>query len=283
MGWLDGTVALVTGGGSGLGRAVVDRFVAEGARVGVLEVNPAKSEQLEVDFGDSVVVTTGSATEWSDNTRAVARTVEAFGGLDTFIGNAAVWDYGTSLEAMPADALPAAFDQLFGLNVKGYLLGAKAALGPLRAVRGNIIFTLSNAAFYPGGGGPLYTAAKHAGVGLVRQLAYELAPEIRVNAVAPGGMSTDLRGPSALGLSDTAFSTMPVDSLVARLGPLERPIAPADYTGTYVLLASAANSSSTTGSVHNCDGGWGARGRKADAALFEELLSGASGPGDGAG
>jgi NAD(P)-dependent dehydrogenase (short-subunit alcohol dehydrogenase family) len=270
---LEGDVAMLTGGGSGLGRALVERFVAEGARVGVLEVNAAKAKELEADFGDSVAVTTGSATEWADNTRAVARTVEAFGRLDTFIGNAAVWDFGTSLEALPAEALPAAFEQLFGLNVLGYLLGAKAAIEPLRRARGSIIFTLSNAAFYPGGGGPLYTAAKHAGVGLVRQLAYELAPEIRVNAVAPGGMRTDLRGPAALGLSELSFGTLPVDDLVSRLGPLERPISPADYTGTYVLLASARNSPSTTGSVHNCDGGLGVRGRKADAALMADLLS----------
>lgn len=276
MGWLDGNVALVTGGGSGLGRALVERFVAEGAEVGVLEINPAKAKELEQDFGDSVVVTTGSATDWADNARAVSDTVGAFGRLDTFVGNAAVWDYGASLEALPPEALPSAFEQLFGLNVLGYLLGAKAAIGPLRESRGSIIFTLSNAAFYPGGGGPLYTAAKHAGVGLVRQLAYELAPDIRVNAVAPGGMSTDLRGPAALGLADTSFSTMPVDALITNLLPLERALTPADYTGTYVLLASSANSSSTTGSVHNCDGGFGVRGRKADAALMEEMLGGGS-------
>lgn len=272
MGWLDDQVALITGGGSGLGRALVERFVAEGARVGVLEVDPAKSKQLVADFGDAVAVTTGNATEWVDNSRAVDETVQAFGRLDTFVGNAALWDYGTSLETLPAEALPEAFQQLFGLNVLGYLLGAKAAVESLRAARGSIIFTLSNAAFYPGGGGPLYTAAKHAGVGLVRQLAYELAPDIRVNAVAPGGMRTDLRGPAALGLAETSFSTMPVDTLVERLGPLERAISPADYTGTYVLLASSANSASTTGSVHNCDGGLGVRGRKADAALFEDLM-----------
>lgn len=66
-------------------------------------------------------------------------------------------------------------------------------------------FTLSNAAWYPGGGGPLYTASKHAATGLIRQLAYELAPKVRVNGVGPCGMATDLRGPQALGQSDTSI------------------------------------------------------------------------------
>jgi NAD(P)-dependent dehydrogenase (short-subunit alcohol dehydrogenase family) len=272
MGWLDGQVALVTGGGSGLGRALVERFVAEGARVGVLELNSDKAKQLAAVLGDSGVVTEGSATSWADNRRAVAETVAGFGRLDTFVGNAGLWDFGTSLEALPAEALPGAFSQLFELNVLGYLLGAKASIEQLRRTNGSMIFTGSNAGFYPGGGGPLYTASKHAVTGLVKQLAYELAPEIRVNGVAPGGMPTDLRGPAALGLADTAFGSMPVDQLMTRMAPLERPISAADYAGTYVLLASRENSATTTGSVHNCDGGLGVRGRKADAALMQDLF-----------
>lgn len=272
MSWLNGQVALVTGGGSGLGRALVERFVDEGARVGVLELNPVKAGELADALGGSVAVTQGSATSWEDNTRAVRDTLDAFGRLDTFVGNAGLWDFGTSLEALPADALPGAFAQLFELNVLGYLLGAKATIGPLRETRGSIILTVSNAGFYPGGGGPLYTASKHAVMGLVKQLAYELAPEIRVNGVAPGGMPTDLRGPAALGLADTSFGSMPVDQLISRMGPLEKPISAADYCGTYVLLASRENGGSTTGSVHNCDGGLGVRGRKSDAALMQDLF-----------
>lgn len=272
MGWLDGQVVLVTGGGSGLGWALVQRFVAEGARVGVLELDPAKVRGLTDAFGEAVSVTEGSAVSWADNTRAVADALAAFGRLDTFVGNAGLWDFGTSLEALPGAALPDAFSQLFELNVLGYLLGAKAAIEPLRESGGSIIFTVSNAGFYPGGGGPLYTASKHAVMGLVKQLAYELAPEIRVNGVAPGGMPTDLRGPAALGLSGTSFGDMPVDRLITELGPLEKPISAADYAGTYVLLASRDNSASTTGSVHNCDGGIGVRGRKADAALMQGLF-----------
>lgn len=275
MGWMTDDVALVTGGGSGLGRALVGRFVDEGARVGVLELDPAKAAALSRSLGDAVVVTEGDATSWDDNRRAVERTVATFGRLDTLVGNAGLWDYGTPLEALPGEALPAAFSELFSLNVLGYLLAVRAALEPLRASRGSVILTVSNAGFWPGGGGPLYTASKHAVVGLVKQLAYELAPEVRVNGVAPGGMPTDLRGPRALGLADTSFGTaLPVDAMMERLSPLGRPMSPDDYTGTYVLLASRSNSPTTTGSVHNCDGGMGVAGRRAAEAALGDLAAG---------
>lgn len=272
MGWLADTVALVTGAGSGLGRAVVERYLAEGARCGVLEIDEAKADRLRQDFGDAVAVTVGDATSLADNQRSVASTVAAFGGLDVFVGNAGVWDYATPLDRLPGEAIDAAFDEVFHLNVKGYLLGAKAAVDELRRSRGSIIFTVSNAGFWPGGGGPLYVASKHAVMGLVKQLAYELAPEVRVNGVAPGGMATDLRGPRSLGLAERSYASAPVDRIVARLSPLQRPMEAADYTGHYVLLASRADSRTVTGSVHNCDGGMGVRGRRDEEAATAAVL-----------
>ncbi|HMD66609.1 MAG TPA: SDR family NAD(P)-dependent oxidoreductase, partial [Stellaceae bacterium] len=82
MGWLDGQVALVTGGGSGIGRAVVARFVEEGARVGVLDRVPARAEQLQSEFGNAVIALTGDVAQLADNKRAVADTVRAFDRLD---------------------------------------------------------------------------------------------------------------------------------------------------------------------------------------------------------
>lgn len=274
MGWLDGEVVLVTGGGSGLGRAIVERFVAEGAKVGVLELSEVKATALRDDFRDAVAVSVGDATSLADNQRAVADTVKAFGRLDCFVGNAGVWDYNTPLAGLADDAVDAAFDEVFGLNVKAYLLGAKAALAALQATSGSIIYTVSNAGFWPGGGGPLYVASKHAVMGLVKQLAYELAPTVRVNGVAPGGMASDLRGPKALGMDGLSWGAMPVDRIIERLSPLGRPIAAEDYTGHYVLLASRANSRTVTGSVHNCDGGIGVRGRDDQAAASAAAFSG---------
>src|SRR3954453_12512671 len=88
MGWLDGQVALVTGGGSGIGRAVVARFLEEGARVGVMERVATRAEGLRAHFGDPVVGTAGDVARLEDNRRAVAEPVRAFGRVDVFVGNA---------------------------------------------------------------------------------------------------------------------------------------------------------------------------------------------------
>src|SRR5262245_45329818 len=197
MGWLDGRVALVTGGGSGIGRAVVERFLAEGARVGVLERVAARAEQLQAAFGTGVVAVQGDVTRIADNQHAVDATVRAFGQLDIFVGNAGVFDRFITIADLPGEQISAAFDELFGVNVKGARLGAKAALPGRRQTEGCMISTASVAGFCPGGGAPLYMASKHAMVALIRQLACELAPTIRVNGVAPGGTRTDLRGLAA--------------------------------------------------------------------------------------
>ena len=259
MTWLRDQVALVSGGGSGLGRAIVERFVEEGAHVGVLEFSAEKVAALRADFGDSVAVFHGDATALSDNQGAVDMTVAAFGRLDVFVGNAAMWDFGRSLADLPADAIDEAFAEVFGLNVRGYLLGAKAALAALRQSEGSMIFSLSNAAFWPGGGGPLYVASKHAVTGLVKQLAYELAPTVRVNGVAPGGMVSDLRGPVSLGLSETPLSSLVSADALRGFNALAVAPSPRDYTGHYVLLASRENNRTVTGTVHNCDAGVGVR------------------------
>jgi len=258
MGWMDGKVALITGGASGLGRAIVERFLSEGARVAILDRSRERSEQLASQLGIAAIV--GDVTNLADNRRAVTDTVAKFGRLDCFVGNAGIWDFNMPLAELPDNRIGEAFDELFGVNVKGYLLGAKAAYRELAKTRGCIIYTVSNAGFYPCGGGPLYTASKHAVVGLIRQLAYELAPKIRVNGVAPGAIPTDLRGPGSLAMAQRSIAELPMKEMVERGLPLGKFPAPSDYTGSYVLLASPENSSTATGGVIICEGGIGIRG-----------------------
>lgn len=247
---LEGASVLVTGGATGLGRALVDRFVAEGAVVTVLDRSVAGLEQVAVAHGSMVTTVHGDVTSGKDNESAVDAAIKAFGSIDVFVGNAGLWDFGRALADMTVGDVEHGFDELFNVNVKGYLLGARASLEELRRSRGSMIFTLSNASFFPMGGGPLYTASKHAGVGLVRQLAYELAPEIRVNAVAPGGMATDLRGPASLGLQDQSISeAMPIRDYLQKYSALEIAPEPTDYVAAYMLLASRRDSRTTTGVV----------------------------------
>ncbi len=159
------------------------------------------------------------------------------------------------------EALDRGFDELFAVNVKGYLLGVKAAVKALTEASGNVVLTASLSSRNAGVGGAVYTASKHAVVGLVEQLAFELAPDVRVNGVAPGFMRTDIRGPRALGLADTTLDSMPdLDELARALLPMRFLPGPADYTGHYVQLASRANAAATTGVVIECDGGFSVRG-----------------------
>lgn len=250
MGRLDDASIVVTGAGSGLGRALLERFVAEGARVVAFDKSEDKLDKLAAAFDTSIATVSGDVTDYDDNLRACTTAVEKFGKIDTFVGNAGLWDFNGSLQATAPDRLDAGFDELFSVNVKGYLLGAKAAQPLLERSGGSIIFTLSNGAFFPGGGGPLYVASKHAGVGLVKQLAYELAPAVRVNAVAPGGMNTDLRGPASLGLTDIAIGqAIPVDQYGKQFSALKFAPSAEDYVGAYVLLAAKDESRTVTGTV----------------------------------
>ncbi|EGD59503.1 2,3-dihydroxy-2,3-dihydro-phenylpropionate dehydrogenase [Novosphingobium nitrogenifigens DSM 19370] len=260
MSRLAGQVALITGGGSGLGLAILRRFVAEGARIGVLERDAGRVEALNTEFPDAVVAVAGDVRSYDDNLRAVEAVLDRFDRLDCFIGNAAIWDHGASLVDRSGEDLDKGFDELFAINVKGYLLGAKAAAPALIASEGSIIFTLSNSAFYPGGGGPLYTASKHAGVGLVRQLAYELAPKVRVNAVAPSGMASDLRGAAALGQQDQKIMDSRSPDAIRAILPLQFFPEPDDFVGPYVMLASRQDNRTLSGVMINADCGLGIRG-----------------------
>ncbi len=261
MAWLKDNVALITGGGSGMGLALVERFIEEGAQVGVLDRDAQRLEEVQKRFPGRVETIAGSVTDWQTNAEAVERVVQRFGKLDTFIANAGVFDNFQALESFEPAQLASAFDELFAVNVKAGLLGAHAATPALKRSRGSLIFTISNAGFYPGGGGPLYTASKHALVGVVRQLAHELAPHIRVNAVAPGGMRTNLSGLAATGTAQAHPNQVAgLEEMLASITPLAIAPTPADYCGPYVLLASRENSAPMTGVVINTDGGFGVRG-----------------------
>lgn len=238
---------LITGGASGLGLAVVRRFVAEGAQVAVLDRSEKALDALKKECGVETFV--GDVRDYETNARAVSETVERFGRLDVFIANAGVYDNRATLSGIPGNMLGEAFDELFGINVKGYLLGARAALGPLSESGGTIIFTASVSGLHPGFGGALYVAAKHAIVGLTRQLAWELAPSVRVNAVAPGYVPTQLGGLTSLGQGKSGTGPK------AEQLPLNVIPDADDYTGCYILLASEAGARIATGTVLLADGG----------------------------
>lgn len=252
MGRLEGSRAIVTGAGSGIGRAVARRFVAEGARVIGVVRNPRDTDALEAE-GIAVVV--GDVSNYETARRAVETAAARCGGLDVYVANAGLWDFHKRVEKQSPEELKAGFDEIFGVNLLGALYGAHAALPLLRESGGSVIVTGSNACFRAGGGGALYTASKFALRGLVLQLAKEFAP-VRVNGVAPGATDTGISGPSALGQQDR---TMNGDA--ARMAAmadhmlLGRVSQPEEHCGLYVTLASRTESSYVTGAMLLSDGG----------------------------
>ena len=254
MSKLAGNRALVIGAGSGIGRGVHDAFLAEGASVGSLEIDPRKCDALAAASAGPVIC--GDATSADDNDAAVAAMLDAFGGIDTLVSCVGLFDYYLGLAELPPEILDDAFTEVMDVNVRSMLLAVRAAIEPLRESRGSVILTGSTSSFTPGRGGILYVASKFAVRGCVVSLAHELAPEIRVNGVAPGGThSTDLRGLHSLGLHDRSLGSEPdrVES-IRRRSPLDIALGPADHAESYVFLASDASRSMTGRFIHS-DGG----------------------------
>jgi NAD(P)-dependent dehydrogenase (short-subunit alcohol dehydrogenase family) len=259
MGWLDGKRALVVGAGSGIGRAVVDTFAAEGARVAALELDEAKCARLREEVPDCAVYR-GDATSLHDARAAVEAACRALGGIDTLVNCVGIFDFYRGLGDLGDQELDDGFDEMFRANVKSQLVSVKAALDELRRSRGSVVLTVSTSGFYPGRGGVLYVATKFAVRGCVIALAHELAPEVRVNGVAPGGtLGTELTGPASIGLSGRVLDATPgrAEDLRGRT-PLQVALTTADHAGSYVFLASD-RARGITGTIVHSDGGMAVR------------------------
>jgi NAD(P)-dependent dehydrogenase (short-subunit alcohol dehydrogenase family) len=256
MGWLDGKRALVVGAGSGIGRAVLDAFAAEGAAIAALELDPVKCARLTAEL-PSCVVRQGDSTLAVDAAAAVAAAVDGLGGLDVLVNCVGIFDFYRGLTELSAKQLDRGFDELFRANVLSQLVSVQAAIPAMRrSGAGSIILTVSTSGFYPGRGGILYVASKFAVRGCVIALAHELAPQIRVNGVAPGGtLGTSLTGPAALGLAGRMIDETPDrEADLRRRTPLQVALTGADHAGSYVFLASD-RSAGSTGTILHSDGG----------------------------
>ncbi len=259
MGWLDGKRALVTGAGSGIGRAVLDAFRAEGAKVAALELDDAKAGRLAAEL-PGCPITHGDATSLADTSAAVRSAAAAFGGLDVLVNCVGIFDFYRGLTDLPDGQFDAAFEEMFAVNVKSQLVTVRAALPELRRAGGSVVLTVSTSGFYPGRGGVLYVASKFAVRGCVIALAHELAPDVRVNGVAPGGtLGTELTGPASLGLDGQVLDATPGrEDDLRRRTPLRIALGGEDHAGSYVFLASD-RARGITGTVVHSDGGIGIR------------------------
>lgn len=259
MGLLVGKRALIVGGGSGIGRAVVDAYSNQGALTSVMELDSDKCATLEEQFPDAVV-SQGDATSPAQTRAAVDAAVAAFGGLDVLVSCVGLFDFYTGLGQIEPNRLEEAFDEAFAVNVKSYLVSVRTALPALTESNGAVILTTSTSGFYPGRGGILYVATKFAIRGVVISLAHELAPDIRVNGVAPGGtVDTDLRGLRSLDMNSQRLSDRPDRTADLRgTTPLAVAMSADDHAGSYVFLASDW-ARGMTGTFLHPDGGMGVK------------------------
>ncbi len=193
-GRLDGKTALITGGGNGIGRAAVLRFLDEGARVVIADLNAetgAETMALAKDGGHGARVRF-ARTDVADEAAvaaAVRLAVDAFGGLDCVFNNAGMAGaFGPITHVDAGD-----WDRTFAVLVRGVFLGIKHGARAMQGRGGSIVNTASVAGLAGGDGPQAYSAAKAAVINLTRAVAVELAPQrIRVNAICPGGILTPL-------------------------------------------------------------------------------------------
>ncbi|GAB4287121.1 MAG: SDR family oxidoreductase [Coriobacteriia bacterium] len=190
---LEGKVAVITGAGSGMGRAMANLFSAEGAKIVAAEWNAATLAEVVEEVkaaGGEIVGVEGNVALVEDCERIIDTAVEAFGTVDVLCNNAGVMD-GFAGAANATDEM---YERVFGVNVSGpFYLTRKALAVMLKKGSGSIINTASVAGVGGGAAGVIYTMSKHAVIGLTKNTAWQYALKgVRCNAIVAGGVETNI-------------------------------------------------------------------------------------------
>src|SRR4051812_37820908 len=252
-GRLDGKVAVITGGCSGIGLGTVELVVAQGARVVAADVQAEKGEMLERRFPAQVRFAPCDVTHESQIAAAVALAQEAFGGLDILFNNAGMGGAPNGVADMTAEG----WDATFALLLRAPVLGMKHALPLMQERGGGSLINPASIAGLQAGFGPLaFSPAKAAVIHMSKCAAAELSPlKIRVNAICPGLIATSIFGAS-MGLPRDVADQMAAQ--IASIGPQIQPIPksglPQDIAAAALYLASD-DSQFVTGTHIVVDGG----------------------------
>jgi 3-oxoacyl-[acyl-carrier protein] reductase len=235
-GLLTDQVALITGAGQGLGRAIAIEFAAEGAIVAILERNPetlAETRLLIEEAGGRVLAYPLDITDHDRFREVVASVVGETGRIDVLVNNAAIVRYGTILENTLED-----WRAVMAVDLEAVYMGAKITVPQMVSQgSGRIVSIASIEGMASGGGSGAYTAAKGGIIALTKSMAVELAPHgIAVNAIAPGFIRTPMSFVN--GVDETTTDEFRTWYIERRKVPMARPGAPEDISGTAVFLAS---------------------------------------------
>lgn len=245
---LNGKIAIITGAGSGIGRACALALAREGAKVALVGRRKSILEEVAHEIGDSAFVLAADISKKDEIDRIVEQTVARFGGLNVLLNNAGVLHIGTAEQITEEQ-----WDETFNVNVRGLWLLSRAVLPPMRKAGGGSIINMASVLGINGARNRAsYAPSKGAAVLLTKCMAIDHGHEhIRVNAICPSFVETDLTA--------AVISKAPNPNLVRseRIGvhPIGRLGQPEDIAGLAVYLASD-ESSWVTGSVFPVDGGY---------------------------
>jgi NAD(P)-dependent dehydrogenase (short-subunit alcohol dehydrogenase family) len=246
MGKLDGKIALITGGSSGIGLATAKRFVGEGAYVFITGRREKELAAAAAAIGDNIKALKGDVSNLDDLDRIVAQIHEAKGRLDIVFANAGIAQY-----AALGEITEAFYDSIFNINVKGMVFTVQKAL-PLMPDGAAIILTSSVVGSKGLGANSIYAATKAVARSFARTWTTDLKPRrIRVNAISPGSIDT----PGLNGLLASSSAGAQRRKMIETVTPLGRLGAPDEIAAAAVFLASD-DASYITGIELFVDGGF---------------------------
>ena len=252
---LEKKVSLITGAGSGMGKAIALLFAREGSQVVAADISAERlaALKLEIDaFGGQVTTVTGSVAKQEDVDKMIAAALSAYGTLDVLVNNAGIMD-----NFQPADEVDDnLWNKVIGVNLNGPFMTMRAALKIFKEKgKGVIVNNASVAGFKGGAAGAAYTVSKHGLIGLTRNTGYLYSKtNIRCNAIAPGGVAT-----SIMETIDFAKVTPQIKERILDASQASSPRTgdPQEIANVALFLASDM-SSFVNGHVMAVDGGWSA-------------------------